>query len=66
MSLTRETLHSLTIASFVLDYRLEGEPLQVVAKRVSYPELEDNQTYSDTSIQEISLVFTSAVGSGMS
>lgn len=63
MSLSRETLHPLTIASFVLDYRLQGEPLQVVAKRLSY--LDDNPTHSSPSRQEISLILTSAVGSGM-
>ena len=63
MLLSRETLHPLTMASFVLDYRLEGEPLQVVAKRLTYPE--DNQSHSNPSIQELTLVLTSGIGCGM-
>jgi hypothetical protein len=62
MPLSRETLHPLTMASFVLDYRLEGEPLQVVAKRFSYPE--ENQTSSSRSAQGITLLLTAALGCG--
>jgi hypothetical protein len=64
MPLSNETLHPLTMASFVLDYRLEGEPIQVVVKRFSYPE--DNQAPSSHSMQEITLLFTAGLGSGKS
>ena len=63
MPLSRETLHPLTMASFVLDYRLEGEPLQMVAKRYSHP---DNQAPLSTSAQEITLILTAGLGCGMS
>lgn len=60
MSLRPETLHPLTLASFVLDYRLEGHPLQVVAKRLSYPG--GNDQNSSQSSQEITLLLSAGIG----
>jgi len=60
MPLHAETLHPLTLASFVLDYRLEDDPLQVVAKRFSHPE--SSQKRPHDSCTDITLLLTSGIG----
>ncbi|KAF8578941.1 hypothetical protein K439DRAFT_1620926 [Ramaria rubella] len=60
MSISRDTLYPLMMASFILDYRMEGQPLQVVAKRFTYPGRE--RTQCNSSSLDITLLMIAGIG----